>query len=151
MYSRILVPVDGSPPSDRALLEAIKLATSMTSALRLVHVADEFVMDGRSQSGVYYHRLIESLIAAGRAVLEQAYATVQQYALQADLLLLETAGRRVTDHVIAQARLWPADLIVMGTHGRRGVRRLLMGSDAELVVRTSPIPVLLLRGQPQSA
>jgi nucleotide-binding universal stress UspA family protein len=49
--------------------------------------------------------------------------------------------------VIAEyAEMWPADLIVIGTHGRRGIRRLVMGSDAEYVVRTTPVPVLLVRG-----
>ena len=49
--------------------------------------------------------------------------------------------------VIAKyAEQWPADLIVLGTHGRRGIRRLVMGSDAEYVVRTARVPVLLVRG-----
>jgi nucleotide-binding universal stress UspA family protein len=51
----------------------------------------------------------------------------------------------VADIVTRQARRWKADLIVMGTHGRRGVNRMIMGSDAELVVRNAPMPVLLVR------
>jgi nucleotide-binding universal stress UspA family protein len=47
--------------------------------------------------------------------------------------------------VVAHAKRWKADLIVMGTHGRRGINRMFMGSDAELTVRNSPVPVLLVR------
>ena len=48
--------------------------------------------------------------------------------------------------IVEYAEQWPADLIVIGTHGRRGIRRLAMGSDAEFVIRTTPVPVLLVRG-----
>lgn len=61
-------------------------------------------------------------------------------------MLHETFAGRLSDFVVEQAHIWKADLIVIGTHGRRGVRRLLLGSDAEQVLRTSPVPVLLVRG-----
>lgn len=51
--------------------------------------------------------------------------------------------------LFAQAKDWPADLIVLGTHGRRGLTRLVMGSDAERVLRRSPVPVLMVRDQPE--
>jgi nucleotide-binding universal stress UspA family protein len=59
--------------------------------------------------------------------------------------MIESAGVRVADMTTRDARRWRADLIVMGTHGRRGVNRMLMGSDAELVVRNAGLPVLLVR------
>ena len=151
MYSRILVPVDGSAPANRALLEAIKLAKCVGGKLRLIHVVDEFVMDAVYIPSVYYQGMIESLRGVGQAALDDAVATVRQHALEPESVLSETFGRRVADQVVTQAKAWPADLIVMGTHGRRGIRRLLMGSDAELVLRTSPVPVLLVRGQPESS
>ena len=151
MYSRILVPVDGSAPSKLALLEAIKLAKCTGARLRLIHVVDEFVMDAAYIPSVYYQEMIESLRGVGQAALDDAVATVRQHALEPESILSETFGRRVAEQVVAQANTWPADLIVMGTHGRRGVRRLLMGSDAELVLRTTPVPVLLVRGQPESS
>jgi nucleotide-binding universal stress UspA family protein len=95
--------------------------------------------------------MIESLRGVGQAALDGAVATVRQHALEPESVLSETFGRRVADQVVTHAKAWPADLIVMGTHGRRGIRRLLMGSDAELVLRTSPVPVLLVRGQPESS
>jgi nucleotide-binding universal stress UspA family protein len=150
MYRRILVPVDGSAPSKRALLEAIKFIKGWGDAkLRLVHVVDEFVMDAM-YVGAYYQNLIDSMRTVGQATLDDAAATVRKHALEAETILLETVGHRVADHVVTQAREWPADLIVMGTHGRRGIRRLLMGSDAELVLRTSPVPVLLVRSEPEA-
>jgi nucleotide-binding universal stress UspA family protein len=63
--------------------------------------------------------------------------------------LVETLGGRVADEIVKQAKEWLADLIVMGTHGRRGLERLAMGSDAELVLRLSPVPVLLVRDRPE--
>jgi nucleotide-binding universal stress UspA family protein len=151
MYSRILVPVDGSAPANLALLEAIKLVKCMGGKLCLIHVVDEFVMDAAYIPSVYYQGMIESLRGVGQAALDGAVATVRQHALEPESVLSETFGRRVADQVVTHAKAWPADLIVMGTHGRRGIRRLLMGSDAELVLRTSPVPVLLVRGQPESS
>jgi nucleotide-binding universal stress UspA family protein len=66
-----------------------------------------------------------------------------------DSVLLESIGGPAADFIIAQAKQWPADLIVMGTHGRRGLARLAMGSDAEQVVRAMTVPVLLVRSAPQ--
>ena len=63
--------------------------------------------------------------------------------------MLESIGAPAADFIVAQAKQWPADLIVMGTHGRRGFARLAMGSDAEYVIRMAPVPVLLLRNVPQ--
>jgi nucleotide-binding universal stress UspA family protein len=60
-------------------------------------------------------------------------------------VLLESAAGPAADAIVRQARKWKADVIVLGTHGRRGVRRMLMGSDAEQVVRSSPVPVMLVR------
>ena len=59
--------------------------------------------------------------------------------------LFECTAPTVADLIVEQARRWPADMIVMGTHGRRGLTRLLMGSDAEMVLRNSPVPVLMVR------
>jgi nucleotide-binding universal stress UspA family protein len=70
---------------------------------------------------------------------------VQASGLESESVILETAGGRAADAIVAEAKAWGADLIVLGTHGRRGARRLVMGSDAEEIVRTTPVPVLLVR------
>jgi hypothetical protein len=63
----------------------------------------------------------------------------------------ECFARRPCDVIVEQAAAWPADVIVIGTHGRRGVNRMLLGSDAEQVARTAPVPVLLVRSAEDSA
>jgi nucleotide-binding universal stress UspA family protein len=67
--------------------------------------------------------------------------------VQARTVLVETLAGPAADAIVAEAKKWKADLIVMGTHGRRGVRRLVMGSDAEQVLRETPVPVLLVRAR----
>jgi nucleotide-binding universal stress UspA family protein len=144
MYRKIVVAVDGSPSSKLALLEAIKIARSMAATLRLVHVVDEFVPEA-AVAGLYYSALVEALKAVGAKTMEDAEAIVHQHGLESERVLVETLGHRVASTIVDQARLWGADLIVAGTHGRRGLSRLVMGSDAELILRTSPVPVLLVR------
>lgn len=147
MYNRILVPVDGSAASNHGLLEAIKLVKSMSAKLRLVHVVDLFIMDGIANRRLYYQAMIGDLRSVGRKVLADSESLVRQHAVEPSSALLEALAQRVADLVVSEAKTWGADLIVMGTHGRRGIRRLVMGSDAERVLRTSPVPVLLVRGQ----
>jgi nucleotide-binding universal stress UspA family protein len=81
----------------------------------------------------------------GEQILANAKARVEAARLPVDTVLDDTLGGRICDLVVAQARQWPAELIVIGTHGRRGVGRLLLGSDAEQVLRLAPVPVLLVR------
>jgi nucleotide-binding universal stress UspA family protein len=144
MYKKILVPVDGSAPSMLGLHEAIKLAKSQGAQLQLVHVVNELVMTA-AETPLYLTTVVESLREAGKAVLAKAERAVREQALEPSTVLLESIGGRAADHIIEQAKQWKADLIVLGTHGRRGLKRVVMGSDAELVVRLAPVPVLLVR------
>jgi nucleotide-binding universal stress UspA family protein len=145
MYKRLLVPVDGSSTARLGLTEAIRLAKQLEASIRIIHVVDEFVADSALGPTVYYDKWVEALREGGRTMLANAQSFAQENGVKPEAVLIETIGRRAADVIIEQAKQWPADLIVMGTHGRRGVRRLLMGSDAELVVRSSPAPVLLVR------
>jgi nucleotide-binding universal stress UspA family protein len=146
MYKQLLVPVDGSEPSMLGLAEAIKVAKSSGSKLHLVHVIDELVPFGTDIPGRYIEQFIEAVRAQGKEVLAKAERMVSEHALECDTVLLETIGGRAADLIVEHAKQSKAELIVMGTHGRRGLRRLTLGSDAELVVRLSPVPVLLVRG-----
>ena len=148
-YKRILVPVDGSATSNQGLREAIELAKAQAASIRLVHVADEhsIAMMG-IESAVNFDELVRSVTAAGRNNLRNAERMVRRAGLEASSALLETLTGPVADSIIDEAKKWRADLIVIGTHGRRGVRRLVMGSDAEQIVRLSPVPVLLVRAAP---
>lgn len=146
-YKKILVPVDGSATANLGLREAMRLAKDQGAALELLHVVDQhFVMNPGMDAGVFTEDLFESLREAGRDILGKAEAAVRKQGLQFKSVLLETMASPA-DMIVRQAKRSRADLIVIGTHGRRGVRRLLMGSDAEQVVRTSSVPVLLVRGK----
>ena len=145
-YKRILVPVDGSSTSNAGLREAIRLAKGQGASLQLVHVADQHYISMMAVEGATaVDDLMVSVVKAGRRVLHNAEQLVRKAGLESTSVLLETLTGPAADPVVRQAKKWSADLIVIGTHGRRGVRRLLMGSDAEQILRTSPVPVLLVR------
>jgi nucleotide-binding universal stress UspA family protein len=145
MYKRILVPVDGSATSKRGLAEAIKLARSGGARLRLLHVVDEVALIAGLPDAVYTQELFDTVRGSGKRVLARALAQAKTRGVRADSRLVENFSRRVADVIVREARKWRADLLVLGTHGRRGVTRMVMGSDAELVVRHAPAPVLLVR------
>jgi nucleotide-binding universal stress UspA family protein len=147
MYKKILVPIDGSPTSLRGLDEAIKLAKSMGSTLKLVHVVNELIIDSgyAPGGGMYYSDIIDSLREGGKKTLAAAEDVVRGQGVKFESQLLETIGRRASDVIVEQATEWDAELIVMGTHGRRGIRRLALGSDAEMVLRHAPVAVLMVR------
>jgi len=152
MFRRILVPIDGSAPSRRGLEEAILLARDQSARLCLLHVVDESIVT-RSFDGTtympasYIEDFGKGLTAAGKRLLARAEEKARARRVKVETMLLETFGRRVADVIVAQARKWRADVIVLGTHGRAGLSRVVLGSDAELVVREAPMPVLLVRGR----
>jgi nucleotide-binding universal stress UspA family protein len=146
MYQRILVPIDGSETSKRGLQAAIDLAKLSGGRLRLMHVTDElsFALAMNAYSG-YAGDWIKELHDDGRRILDQARTTVQAAGVEADTVQRDKFSGSVYEEVTAQAVHWPADLIVVGTHGRRGVGRLVMGSSAENILRYASVPVLLVR------
>lgn len=147
MYKRILVPVDGSPTSRLGLEEAVKLAKDQQAALRIVHVANDWLMVSPDAAGADTGPAVEALHAAGESILDEAEKVARSAGVHAQTVLVKEIGEPAGAQIVKQAAQWPADLIVCGTHGRRGVRRLLMGSDAEYIIRHSPVPVLLLHGR----
>jgi len=148
MYQKILVPVDGSETSTRGLNEAIRLAKIQGGELRLVHIVNEFILDVTYSPGLYPENLIESLRSGGKAILDTAQTAAQTAGVKADSVMLESIGGVPADFILAQAKEWKADLIVMGTHGRRGLLRFALGSNADLVVRGATMPVMLIRAKP---
>lgn len=146
MYKRILVPIDGSSISNLGVREALKLAGDSGGKIRLVHIVDEMVVvSAPDMAGPMMTDLIPSLVEAGNKVLAKAKAMVEKAGARAETSLIEQFGGRAADSIVDEARKFKADVIVLGTHGRRGLRRALLGSDAEEVVRNSPVPVLLVR------
>ena len=146
MYHRIMVPVDGSATSARGLDEAIELARLTGASLCLVHVFEtiEFVT-GFEPAGVYFNDVLPVMKRAAKKILEEAKARAATAGVTADTCTIQSLGPRVSELAIEQAKACKADLIVIGTHGRRGVGRLMLGSDAEQIARLAPVPVLLVR------
>ncbi len=145
-YKRILVPVDGSPTSNAGLREAIQTAKGQDASIQLVHVVDyHYLMMGGLEAGAYIEDLMESLTQSGKRILKRAEEQVRKAGVPVTSVLLESSAGTAADAIVRQAKKWKADVVVLGTHGRRGVRRMLMGSDAEQVVRNSPVPVMLVR------
>lgn len=144
-YRRILVAVDGSPAAAKGLREAIRLAAEQGAQLSILHVVDQFYafapLDGMAP-GV---DLVPSFREGGKRVLSKAQAAAAKQGVKAKVVMRETVGGPAADAIVREAKKQRADLVVLGTHGRRGVRRLVLGSDAEQVVRTASVPVLLVR------
>jgi nucleotide-binding universal stress UspA family protein len=151
MYQRILVPIDGSETSKRGLEEAIRLAKLTHGKLRLFHVIDElsFALAMDAYAG-YAGDWLDVLRENGKRILDEARATAQAAGVEAEAELCDSFSGSVHQMVNAEAAKWPADLIVIGTHGRRGVGRVVMGSSAEHVLRYASVPVLLVRA-PEAA
>jgi nucleotide-binding universal stress UspA family protein len=147
MYQHILVPIDGSPTSQRALEEALGLAKQIGQGaqLELLYVI-EIILFPDSEIYFNYAELQKTMRASGEKILAQAEKMVRQAGVALKTRLLEADGERVASVIVEEARRWPADLLVIGTHGRTGFSRILFGSVAEGVVRTAPVPVLLIRG-----
>jgi nucleotide-binding universal stress UspA family protein len=151
MYKQILCPVDGSQTSSCGIKEAIHLAKDQNAKLRFLHVVDLYfpILDATGDLNIIY--IDEVLRRNGKHVLKKAEEAAHKAGVMSDSKEIEAINNRVSEFIVAEAEEWKADLIVMGTHGLRGVERLVMGSDAETVARTSPVPVLLVRSKPDKA
>lgn len=143
-YKRILVPVDGSPTAAKGLKEAIRLARESSGKLLLLHVVEQYTTFMAPEVGGNFGQILDAMRAAGKRALSRAARSAAASGAKPQEVLAENFGGRVADIIVQQAKKLRADLIVMGTHGRRGLSRALLGSDAESVVRYSPVPVLLI-------
>lgn len=146
MYQRILVPLDGSATANRALATAIELAQTFGARLRLVYVVEaSSYLGGYDMYGTYTDELITAMTGAGEMIVGDGMRIAKAAGVEADCMVFDKFGERLGESVANAAKLWEADLIVVGTHGRRGIGRVLMGSGAEQIVRLSPVPVLVIR------
>lgn len=152
MYKRILVPVDGSGTSSQALASAITLAITFRSRLRLIHVMEDATyLSGYDQFADYSGDLLRVMRENAAKILDDGMALARSAAVEVDNMLFDRPGERLGDTVADAVKLWGADLIVLGTHGRRGIGRVLMGSGAEQIIRVAPVPVLVVRSTVQPA
>lgn len=145
MYDKILVPIDGSTTADRGLDEAIALARRLDASLRILNVVDARMLLGNVTETASPDHLLEAWRREGERLVAAAHDRAREQSVASDTVVRCDPGQRVCDLIVDEARQCKARLIVMGTHGRRGLKRLALGSDAELVLRDSPVPVLLVR------
>lgn len=143
-FTKILVPLDGSATSKAALTTALQLAQDTGAELRLVHCLDELVYFGGYE---YSGALIDQVRKDADHLLTEGKEICRAANIDASSHLIENLGQRLGQTVAEEASQWHADLVVVGTHGRRGMSRVLLGSGAEQIIRFSKIPVLTVRGQ----
>ncbi|MDZ7702634.1 MAG: universal stress protein [Halobacteriales archaeon] len=138
MYDRILVPTDGSDGAEAAFEHALGLAVSTGAELHVVHAVDPTLVPVEvSADGVF-----EALRAAGEGLVSELRERGEAEGVAVETAVLTgPAYQAITEY----AEEHDVDLLVMGTHGRTGLNRWLLGSVTERVVRTAPVPVLTVR------
>jgi nucleotide-binding universal stress UspA family protein len=155
MYTRILVAIDDSSTSAKALDEAVNLAHVLGAALCIAHVADEGPITQHGMGlGTYIDidKVKAEIRQGGNSLLDAAEAKAAAQGLQAERILIESTRRRVAEALADAVQAWGADLVVIGTHGRRGFERLLVGSVAENLVRIAATSLMLVReGEAQAS
>jgi nucleotide-binding universal stress UspA family protein len=148
MYKHLLIAVDGSVLADKALSAGLKLAKALAAKVTVVTVTEQWdplVMAAMAERGIpnpvadFDERAAEMaavILAKARAVADQAGVAVET---------LHVKDRHPSEGIIEAAKQKACDLIVMASHGRRGISRALLGSQANQVVTHSPVPVLIYR------
>ena len=149
MYETIMVAIDASPTAEQALDEAIRLAKSLGSKLVIAHVVDNAHVK-YDLSSPFVREVTAALAQRGETLISAAIRQAQQAGIQASVAITRDPLTYIDvatelERLAAEAG---AQVLVLGTHGRRGVPRALLGSVAESVVRTSSLPVLLVRNNP---
>jgi nucleotide-binding universal stress UspA family protein len=148
MHERILVGVTGGEHSRKALREAIALAREhrgRPATLRLVHVVDPTAL-GPDAVWTDPGRLRRELRAEGQGLLGAPGRAARAAGVPAEAALRDGGGAGAGRALVAEARRWRADLIVLGAPPRRGLAGLWLPSPVEAVARAAPAPVLLVTG-----
>lgn len=145
MYQQILVAVDGSETSTRALDAALQLAHDAGAKLQPLFVVDVPLMS-YEVPGYDPSYVRNALLEEGGHVTNDAVASMQRAGVQGTPRIVETdpAGDDIAHCILRAANEFKADVVVMGTHGRRGFRRLVLGSVAERFLRVAQCPVLMI-------
>ena len=146
-YSHLLVPTDGSELSDRAVDQAVDLAAALGARLRVLHVQVSFPISLVGVGELVEPSTVDALMAAtqqrGEAILGAAMAKAEKAGVVADPSLL--VNPQPHQAILEEARSHACDLIVMASHGRRGLEGLLIGSETQRVLTQSSCPVLVVR------
>lgn len=148
MSKHIFVAIDSSSTAQKALDEALRLAQAFSARLCIATALDEGPLTQHGMglgSYIDIDQVKNDMRDAGNLLLQQAQAKAVAAGCAAESLLIESSERRVAEMIAEAANQWGADLIVVGTHGRRGFERLLVGSVAENLVRIVTTSLLLVR------
>ena len=148
MYKRIAVAVDGSDTSTAALNEAVKLAKLMNSTLLLLYVCAELPVIWNIEGMMPFpmEDVTKAFIESGKQLLQKDKLRLSESGIGVETRLVEDYNGHIGAVISRESEQWLADLLVVGTHGRKGLDHLLLGSVAESVMRTANMPVLLVRG-----
>lgn len=147
MYKRILVTTDGSPLSKKAVRSAVELASATGAELVALHVVPRYPTSYFEGSVTLSHddvaRIEQQWADQGMAMVE----AVKNQAAEAGVKAKATIARSdlVAEAIMSAVRKHKCDLVVMASHGRRGIKRLLLGSETQHVLTHSEVPVLVLR------
>lgn len=145
MYKHILCPVDGSATSDCGIAHAIELTKDQKAQLHFLHVIDNYFPIIDVTGDTNYIDITNILRENGEKILAKAREAAKLAGASSDSKMVISTRGQIYKSILDEVNECHADLIVMGTHGLRGFERLVMGSDAETIARTSPVPVLLVR------
>lgn len=148
MYKRIFVAIDNSSTAQKALDEAIGLAVKLNAGLCIGTALDEAPVTQHGMglgSYIDVDKVKQEMRDTGNALLDKAATQAKVAGCDPYRILIESDQKRLSDMLIEAAAQWNADLIVMGTHGRRGFERLLVGSVAEHMIRAATTTLLLVR------
>ena len=144
MFKHILVPVDGSHTSMLAVSKAAGLAKAFGSAVTAVYVIDPYPFTGVGADFAYGQaQYLSAATSEANAALDAVKQALQEAGVEVTAVVGE--GHAVHEGVVRALESTGADLIVMGTHGRKGIDRILFGSVAEKVVKNASMPVLTVR------
>jgi len=150
MFRRILAAFDGSDAARRGLATAIALAADQRARLFVLHVLEGMPAGWSAYVDNQFRparveALLQGLRVTGHKVLDEAQAMASDRGVTLEPLLVDARGSSVAEVILAQIRAVNADVVVLGTHGREGMSRLVMGSAAETVLHHADVPVLLVR------
>ncbi|AOU97682.1 hypothetical protein BI364_06670 [Acidihalobacter yilgarnensis] len=146
LYQRILVPVDGSGPAGKSLAQALALAADQDASIKLITVVDEAIGDymGGELAWIDPQTLRDNLVGGARKVLDAALEEAKAAGLEVESELIESPEGRIGRAILKAAEDWQADLLVIATHGRHGLARLLLGSTTETLLRKGSLPMLIV-------
>ena len=143
MFKNILVPVDGSPTSMVAVARAAALAKTLGSAVTVLYVIDPYPFTGVGADFAYGQaQYLSAATSEANAALDAAKQAMQQAGVAVNTVVGE--GHAVHDGIVRAIQSVGADLVIMGSHGRRGLEKLMLGSVTQRVLGVVRIPVLVV-------